>query len=232
MTPAELATVFARTLDDRRITRSEAKALREVIADLAPSSDERARMRNQAFAAAKNALTAPGSNAVLEWLDEVLKIIETPAAPALPSSLAECFFSPGSACLDRLLLLIEGARATLDVCVFTITDDRIARALVDAHHRGKKIRIITDDEKSFDLGSDVERFTGVGLEVRLDRSPAHMHHKFVLIDRALLATGSYNWTRSAADFNHENLLVSDDRRHVEPYNKVFDELWRELSPRT
>ena len=126
---------------------------------------------------------------------------------------------------------IDAARSTLDVCVFTITDDRISRALVAAHRDGKKIRVITDDEKSFDPGSDIGRLEGAGLEVRIDRLPAHMHHKFCIFDRSVLVTGSYNWTRSAAEFNFENLLVSDDRRHVEPFQRAFEDLWKQLNPR-
>ena len=38
----------------------------------------------------------------------------------------------------------------------------------------------------------------LGVAVRIDRSEHHMHHKFALFDDAILATGSYNWTRSAA----------------------------------
>ncbi|MCA9056002.1 MAG: endonuclease, partial [Planctomycetaceae bacterium] len=49
------------------------------------------------------------------------------------------------------------ARETVDVCVFTITDDRITRAILDAHRRRVRIRILSDDDKSGDLGSDVER---------------------------------------------------------------------------
>jgi cardiolipin hydrolase len=48
---------------------------------------------------------------------------------------------------------------------------------------------------------------------------------------AVLVTGSYNWTRSAAEYNFENLLVSDDRRHVEPFQRAFEDLWKQLNPR-
>ena len=34
-----------------------------------------------------------------------------------------------------------------------------------------------------------------------------MHQKFAVIDRANVLTGSYNWTRAAELFNHENLLL-------------------------
>lgn len=55
-----------------------------------------------------------------------------------------------------------------------------------------------------------------------------MHHKFAVFDRVRLLTGSYNWTRSAATENHENVLVSDDPRLVLPFCRAFDDLWTAL----
>ena len=52
-----------------------------------------------------------------------------------------------------------------------------------------------------------------------------MHHKFALFDRRLLVTGSYNWTRGAAEGNYENIVVIDHRRLVEQYCEEFDRLW-------
>jgi len=48
---------------------------------------------------------------------------------------------------------------TLDICVFTITNDKIAQSILECKDRGIKIRIITDDVKSTELGSDIEKFS-------------------------------------------------------------------------
>jgi phosphatidylserine/phosphatidylglycerophosphate/cardiolipin synthase-like enzyme len=87
---------------------------------------------------------------------------------------------------------------------------------------------VTDDDKSYDRGSDIARFEKAGIPVKTDNSPAHMHHKFALFDRKLLLTGSYNWTRSAANHNHENVIVSSDPRLIAPFRTMFDRLWAEL----
>jgi cardiolipin hydrolase len=88
--------------------------------------------------------------------------------------------------------------------------------------------VVSDDEKALDPGSDMLRLRDAGISVRLDHAEAHMHHKFALFDRLRLLTGSYNWTRSAADVNHENVLVSDDPRLVQPFCRAFDDLWTAL----
>ena len=77
-----------------------------------------------------------------------------------------------------------------------------------------KLRIITDNEKAYDAGSDVTRFQDAKIPLRVDDTPFHMHHKFAVFDREILLTGSYNWTRSAARYNEENLIVTEDPRLV------------------
>ena len=69
----------------------------------------------------------------------------------------------------------------------------------------------------------------VGIPVRLDRTAAHMHHKFLIVDNALLLTGSYNWTKSAAQSNHENVLVTNDARFVCSFIETFEALWTSFS---
>jgi cardiolipin hydrolase len=116
----------------------------------------------------------------------------------------------------------------VDVCVFTITDDTISRAIYDAHRRGVAIRILTDDDKSGDLGSDVVDLDRAGVAVRVDRTPAHMHHKFAIFDGKVLASGSYNWTRSAASENEENIIVTDHPHLLRAFQAEFDQLWSRL----
>ncbi len=41
----------------------------------------------------------------------------------------------------------------------------------------------------------------------------HMHHKFALFDGGRLLTGSYNWTRGAAETNYENVIDTTDPKH-------------------
>ncbi len=50
-------------------------------------------------------------------------------------------------------------------------------------------------------------FERAGLDVRLDGNPDNMHHKVIVIDAVTVVTGSYNLSRSAEEFNDENLVV-------------------------
>jgi phosphatidylserine/phosphatidylglycerophosphate/cardiolipin synthase-like enzyme len=227
MDASEIDAILTATLADKQLTRSERRALQAVLDDRRASEAVLALFRSRAFALARDSVTDPRARQVISWLEETLQAL-LPTRRVPESSRVEAHFSPGEGPLRAIVKLIEEARGSIDVCVFTVTDDRLTRALLDAHQRGVRLRLVSDDEKALDAGSDVARLRGAGIPVRLDRSEAHMHHKFALFDRLRLLSGSYNWTRSAADSNHENILVSDDPRLVQPFCRVFDELWSSL----
>ncbi len=104
----------------------------------------------------------------------------------------------------------------------------MAEAIGECAGRGVRVRVISDNDKSGDTGSDVVRLEEMGVDVRLDRSEHHMHHKFAVFDDTKALTGSYNWTRSAARSNRENVLVCDDPRAVDGFAREFERLWRDF----
>lgn len=228
MTPPEFRDALRQTLGDLKLSRSERRALGAVLGDPPADPALLAQYRGLAFDVARDAAAAgaPPTD-VLGWLEDVVKLLH--ASGGGPSARAEASFSPGDDCLRQICGLFRLARRSADVCVFTITDNRIADALLDAHRRGVIVRIVTDNEKSFDAGSDIQSLAAAGVPVRIDVSEFHMHHKFALFDGQTVLTGSYNWTRSAAEVNEENLVVLDDPRLVRQFQTVFDGLWERFA---
>ena len=229
MKPGEIDDWLARSLDDRRFSRSERQALSEFAACLGSSLD-RETIRRNAFEVARAALGQPDDLPILVWLEEVNRALREVGTNANRPAVAEAFFSPGEDCPRAIIRLLANASVTADICVFTITDDRVSDAMLDAHHRAVAVRIITDDAKAEDEGSDVERFERSGIPTRVDRSPFHMHHKFAILDGETLLTGSYNWTRGAARDNEENLIVTSEPRLLAPFRETFERLWTKLDP--
>lgn len=225
---AELDDILATTLEDRRLSRSERRALREVFADFDLDDDGRAFVRHRVFSLARETIRGHEAQMVLEWAEEVIKVLE--AKEARDPAVAAVHFSPGDECRRKIAALLRQAQRSADICVFTITDDRLAESILETHRRGVEIRIISDDEKAYDRGSDIYRLGAEGVRFRVDRSEHHMHHKFAVFDRHTLLTGSYNWTRSAAEHNAENVLVTDDARLVAPYLRKFEQLWDDFGP--
>ncbi len=182
-------------------------------------------LRNRAFDMARELLAAGATDpvAVLRWLEQVVKTLDLSSLPAAAATTA--FFTPGDSCLHKLRELCRGSRASIDVCVYTISDDRLSDELLAAQARGIRVRIISDNDKRFDDGSDIARLASHGVEVRLDDTPFHMHHKFAVFDGGLVANGSFNWTRTASSSNHENLVVSRDPYLVRCFGGQFDAMW-------
>lgn len=218
----ELVSFFAQTLEDKRFSRGERKALKEVMEAYALDSRKLGVLRSKIFDMARDALRGHEYQQVVDWLEEANKLLIRSAEARIRS---EAFFSPGEACLDAILSQLRGARNKVEICVFTISDNRITREIIACAKRGVPIRLITDNEKLHDKGSDIEWLSNEGIPVRVDRSEAHMHHKFALIDEDTLLSGSYNWTRSAAERNEENIVITDNPTLIKRFSREFDQLW-------
>jgi cardiolipin hydrolase len=156
-----------------------------------------------------------------------MRAIDGARAPIREASHS-AHFSPGQDCLKAIVHRLRAARSSASICVFTISDDRISAEILAAHQRKVQVRILTDNEKELDAGSDIDRLRRAGLPVRVDRTSAHMHHKFALFDDLYLLTGSYNWTRSACDLNEENVVVTTEPRLYAAFATHFEKLWASL----
>jgi len=129
---------------------------------------------------------------------------------------------------ERFLAYLRSATKSLDICVFTITDDRISMIIEDAFRSGAKVRIITDDECMQQVGSDVKRLASIGIDTKSDNNKkAHMHHKFVIVDGTLLINGSFNWTRQASLENCENVMVTNNKEFIAAFSKQFEAMWKD-----
>ncbi len=232
MTPEEMDVMLDEILEDRRLSRSEKRVLDSVVQSIANNPHQRALLQHRAFAVARAAITWYADRQVLDWVEDVVKVLH-PVKPnnhqAPKQSFADVYFSGSHDCSHKIVELIDNAKSTVDICVFTITDNHVSKAVIRAFERDVGVRIVTDDDKSNDRGSDIDRFKRAGLDVRIDRSPSHMHHKFAIFDRRLLLTGSYNWTRGAAQSNEENFLVTDNAQLLQPYADEFEKLWVRFS---
>jgi mitochondrial cardiolipin hydrolase len=231
VTVSELEDFLHRTIADRQLSGGEKSAFAEWLANNAQTEQERGVVRHTVFEMARSVSASLDTAQLLEWLEETIKVV-LPISPAKPNSVvgeaAQAFFSPGLACLEQLVHRFTTVRKSIDICVFTITDDRITRAILDAHRRHVTIRIITDNDKAFDLGSDAQQLKGAGIPVKIDGTPEHMHHKFAIFDGARLINGSYNWTRTAADLNAENIIDTGDPELVKAFADEFQRLWKVL----
>ncbi len=227
MTPQHMREILEQSLEDRRLSRAEKFVLSQRLDEAGADAEQLAHFRRLAFSLARDAIDATNGTLIVDWLDDIVKVLQ-PSAGEDQADLAEAWFSPHPDCPQRIRTLLAQAKRTVEICVFTITDDRLTSAVLDAHGRGVKVRIITDNDKAADPGSDADQLLQAGIDLRVDRSEYHMHHKFAVFDNAVLLNGSYNWTRGAAVNNEENFVVTNHRRLVAIFSKAFEDLWQQF----
>ena len=212
------------SIADEHFSTSEKKTLKSLVADRHLGQDQLNFLRSKVYELANNKVTDTNYRFIMEWVRTVSNalVVRSPET-------SDAFFSPGESCCDTIIHQINQAVKRICICVFTISDDRISQAILTAHKKRLEIKIITDNDKAMDIGSDVVRLANEGIEVKMDNTPNHMHHKFMVVDNRSVLTGSYNWTRSAARFNHENILLTQDSGVVRSFLKEFERLWNEMN---
>ncbi len=139
--------------------------------------------------------------------------------------MEKIYFSPGKECLNGIISTLKAAKKNIKICVFTISDNRIAELIKEMFEKGIDVKIISDNDKRFDKGADVNYLSKLGIPTKIDKTKAHMHHKFAVIDDKISITGSYNWTRSAEKYNYENVIITDSKAIATAYINEFTKLW-------
>lgn len=210
------------SIEDEVLSKAERKSLKSLVSEHPLDDHQLNFLRSKIYELANEKVNATNYNFILDWVKSANSALLIPEPP----TLSDAYFSPGDACRNTIIKQINSATQQLNICVFTISDDLITDAILTSHKRGTQIRIITDNDKSHDEGSDIEQIARVGISVKMDRSPNHMHHKFMVTDEKTIITGSYNWTRSAAKFNQENIVLSKEAGLIKSYLKEFDQLWK------
>lgn len=199
------------------------QTLKKLIKSKNPSNHQLNVLRSQFFELAHNDSKDVDTIKTVTWLEEINKCL----LPVKDKNQAEnrCYFSPGDDCENAIVSCIRNAKYSVKICVFTISENVITNEIIVAKKRGVSVTIITDNDKLNDKGSDIRWLADEGIRIRIDESSNHMHHKFCIVDKEILLTGSYNWTKSAADRNQENILVTEDSKMVKAYLNEYEKLW-------
>ena len=150
------------------------------------------------------------------------------------SRYVSAYFSPDRQADDIIVGFIDGTPDKLDLAIYSLTHDRIADAVIRAHQRGVKVRLLMDKTQAGNRYADDERIAAAGVEVRLDRVTGSMHNKYIIGasregGRAVL-TGSHNMTKNAVERNAENFAVIRLQYVAREYQANFDHLWEINAP--
>lgn len=222
----EFLNLAKEAINDFILVKAEKRTLKNFIQTHQPSKREADVLRSEVFKMAEAKINKDNYFQIIQWIEEMNKAILS--AEKDDESNERVYFSPGEECLNAILSQIKGSTQKINICLFTISDDRISNTLMDKHKLGIPVKVITDNDKIYDKGSDIAKLVDAGISVKVDITDKHMHHKFALFDNKTTLTGSYNWTRSAERYNHENILITQSEGVYRSFDREFKKLWSEL----
>jgi phosphatidylserine/phosphatidylglycerophosphate/cardiolipin synthase-like enzyme len=129
----------------------------------------------------------------------------------------QVYFSPRGGCTDAVVRELAAARTSVYVQAYSFTSAPIARALVEAKDRGVDVEVILDKSNRKAHYSASDFLIHHGIPTRIDAAHAIAHNKVMIIDDAVVLTGSFNFTTAAETHNAENLLVLRDPQLAKEY---------------
>jgi phosphatidylserine/phosphatidylglycerophosphate/cardiolipin synthase-like enzyme len=134
----------------------------------------------------------------------------------------------------RVAALVDRAKVSLEVLIYSINRPSIVDAILRAKNRGAVVRVIVDATQ---IGEDKEQFQlqrllAADIPVRRDTHRGSMHMKSVVVDNKEFLIGSFNFTNNATENNDESLLIWDCPRNAMLYKRRFELLWSKYTDAT
>lgn len=137
----------------------------------------------------------------------------------------DVYFSPDDGVASALVGLIAEASRSIRFMAYAFTSQDIAEAMLDRARMGVEVQGVLEGSQLGAGDTPYSRLKQAGLDVRLDANPRNMHHKVIILDEAIVITGSYNFSRSAELRNDENLLVLHDPEIAAQYQTEFERVF-------
>ncbi len=142
------------------------------------------------------------------------------------------YFSPEDPLYPHLIYLIQRAKKSIDAAFYKIELKEVSRALIEAHKKGVRVRIVTDDLASRSRSSQFSSLCKFGL-IKRDKDPESlMHHKFCIIDEEIIWTGSFNPTSRGAFKENNNVIIIKSPSLAANFEEEFKRLWEDNLPST
>lgn len=137
----------------------------------------------------------------------------------------QVYFSPDDNPQPQIVDALKSAQSSIHFMAFNLTDNDIANVLLRKEREGLVVRGVVDTDQSASTGGDYEALLTGGIDVLLDGNDYRMHHKVFIVDESVVVTGSYNFTRSAAEYNDENVLIIHSPEiaalYLEEFSRVY-----------
>ena len=148
--------------------------------------------------------------------------------PAADAPSVQVGFSPEGSALKLVLKTIESAQQEIRLMGYSFTSPEVVSALVRAKRRGVDVKIVLDEKGNRSKASQAAMniVVNAGIPLRTNGRYAIMHDKVIIVDNHTVEAGSFNYTRSAASRNSENVLVINEVPEVaQTYLQHWQSRW-------
>jgi len=139
----------------------------------------------------------------------------------------ENYFAPEDDVMSQLISIVSEAQRSIHFMAFSFTDDSLANAITERGAAGVEVLGIFEQRGADTEYSSCPPLLEAGYDVRLDGNPRTFHHKVIVIDGAIVATGSFNFSANASESNDENLLIIHNPNIAALYEEEFNRRWVE-----
>jgi cardiolipin synthase len=124
---------------------------------------------------------------------------------------------------------VERAQSSIDIKMFLFTEPRLVNAVIAAHLRGVKTRVMLNPARRSGESENAEtkrRLTDAGVEVK-NTHPGYQvtHEKSLVVDRRLALIKSLNWAAKNFTKTRDYALLTADPREVNEVSDCFDADW-------
>ncbi len=139
----------------------------------------------------------------------------------------DVLFAAEDEVMSYLVPLAQGAEKSIRIMAFSFTHDDLGTAVLDQAKIGVDVMGIFEKRSSETEYSELPNLYCAGVPVRQDGNPGTFHHKVIIIDDAILITGSLNFSDNANDSNDENVIIIQNAEIAAKYLQEFERRWAE-----
>ena len=163
-----------------------------------------------------------------------------------PTSSSQDWRISTNGLIDKTL---KEASESVDLALFVFSEQKIANTLEQKQREGVEIRGVFDAGFAYRYYSEVLDMLGVTLYFRCQAEAENnpwqdsissvgtpqivrgdkLHHKFAIVDRASIITGSQNWSKAANQTNDETLMAIDNPIVSQHFQREFERLYSSAS---
>ena len=160
----------------------------------------------------------------------------------------DLYFSPynGPDAMKRMIALVDAAHSNIKYMIFADTHDELSGARIRAAKRGVLVRGVHDATFVRGTSEEAPRMYGASrhlsnFQIRRDGNEHYkapglsshggkLHTKTIIIDDAVVCTGSFNWSNNAVENNDENMICVHNPLLAQETGKQWQQVWDVSKP--